>query len=43
MTKRIVRLALAASAVVAVALPAAPAHAHCIYYRTYQIVCPPER
>ena len=40
MTKRIVRLALAASAVLAIALPAAPAQAHCLVaYRTYALVC----
>ena len=41
LTKRIVGLAIAAAAAVTFALPATPAHAHCIYLGTFEIVCPP--
>jgi hypothetical protein len=40
MTKRLVSIAIAAAAAVTLALPAAPADAHClVVYRTYQLVC----
>lgn len=40
-TKRIAGLAFAAAAAVVFALPATPAHAHCVYLGTFEIVCPP--